>query len=125
MSRPFVVLWREAIGDSGLPPRARLVAWALSKYMDTDGQNCFPSQETVAGQCGYRSTRAVKQGLGELQDGGWLEWVPGHGPGHSNRYRAAIPDDHHLSKRGPDGTHSAGAEEYPTVSKREPDGTTN
>lgn len=95
MSRSLLFSWRLAIRDSGLGSTARLVAWALSNYMDTRGGSAFPGVERLAADTAT-SRSTVKRALNELRERGWLVVVEsGGGRGRATEYRAAVPKEVH------------------------------
>ncbi|MEM7231417.1 MAG: helix-turn-helix domain-containing protein [Planctomycetota bacterium] len=64
--------WETALWTSGVAPTARLVAFALWSFADTDGKNCYPSFTGLQGRTGLaRST--INRALSELRDSGFLE----------------------------------------------------
>jgi DNA-binding transcriptional regulator YhcF (GntR family) len=81
--------WRNAIRDSGLPRRVKLVAWIIDTYLDGAGAG-RPSRATIArGACCEIRTviRAVKQ----LEQAGFVTVT--RSKGHwVNRYQATFPD---------------------------------
>jgi hypothetical protein len=87
--------WRSAICDSSLPPTARLVAFAISFYMNERGGSCHPGPTRLARDTGL-SLRAVKKHLVDLEDTGWLLVVDRGGQTgerrRANSYEARIPD---------------------------------
>jgi Helix-turn-helix domain len=54
--------WQVAIGESDLPATTRLVAWALSTWMNSEGF-CWPQQSEIARRAGV-TDRTVRQALG-------------------------------------------------------------
>jgi hypothetical protein len=101
----FVIDWRTAIARSGLPPRARLVAFALSLHMRADGSDCFPGLKTIVSETGLGRrtvTRAfeelVREGFGHRSDG---ERTHGRGLGHRGHRVVFTP----LIPAGPEGGH--------------------
>jgi len=80
--------WQVAIGESDLPATTRLVAWALSTWMNSEGF-CWPQQSEIARRAGV-TDRAVRQALRGLREADFLGWKTGKGPGHSNHYQALM-----------------------------------
>ncbi len=92
MNKPFsdiLFRWRKRLLSSFGPTRVlpstkrrpavrvadcpvRLVLSALANYMDADGSNAFPSQETLARDSGF-TVRTVKAALQRAEKGGWIE----------------------------------------------------
>jgi hypothetical protein len=91
---PFKYQWLDAVTAAGAPttPNARLAAFVLADYMDIDGGRCFPSLGTIAGRMG-RARSTAKNGLRELEGGGWLEVKRGCGRGNRTTYQARLPRD--------------------------------
>lgn len=79
-----------AIRASDLPPTARLVALVVSCYMDADGRNAYPSQETIARDSGL-SLRTVRTWIDRLIDLGWLTVARESSGRSSRRYKATVP----------------------------------
>jgi Helix-turn-helix domain len=77
--------WVVAIGESELTPTARLVAWALATFMNTEGQ-CWPAPAEIARRAGV-SLPTVKRCLRELRASDYLAWQSGGGR-WSSRYQA-------------------------------------
>lgn len=92
--RPFVVVWREAVYSSNrLPARAKIVAHAISTFMDSAGKGARPSLETIAA-CAGVSPRTVAYAVNDLRPV-WLRVGkrrvrPGPG-GLVNTYEAVLP----------------------------------
>ena len=74
-------------GDSDLDRTAKLVAYTLSTYMDSNG-SAVPSKATLASGAGLGSgKRAVDAAIDRLEAGGFIEISRSRG-GNSNNYRA-------------------------------------
>jgi hypothetical protein len=99
--------WQVAIGESDLPPTSRLVAWALSTWMDADGR-CWPAQREIARRAGA-SRRAVINALENLRESDFLSWKTGGGPRRPNQYQALMsaPGAHIPGMSAPDDRTSA------------------
>lgn len=63
--------WTEAIKRSDLPAATRQILNALSRYMSTMGDSCFPRQETLALDTGL-SKRTVVKHINIAIKAGWL-----------------------------------------------------
>jgi hypothetical protein len=103
--RPFLFGWQDALLDSDLKPRAKLVGLAASTYADIDGRNVRPSIRLIAVRTG-QGERTVRRALVELRVGGFLRRVhqapaAERGGGGTDRYVLAIP-------AGPAATTTAG-----------------
>jgi hypothetical protein len=81
--RKFMFTWRDAIRSSELPSTTRLVLYVISFHLNLDGSSAFPTQETVARECGL-SLRAVKKHLELAQQSGWLTRSPRIRHGHAS-----------------------------------------
>lgn len=89
MTAKAVFRWRDAVlsKDCRLPSTARLVAVALSMYMDSDSLgNAFPGPAALAARTGL-SPSTVKAQLAVLVREGWIEQTRrgGTDPGSSRR----------------------------------------
>ena len=80
--------WRTAIAKSDLPPTVRLVAFALSLYMNERGGSAWPSITTLASDSGL-SVASVKRGTKALERAGFL--VCKRQEGLSTHYTATVP----------------------------------
>jgi hypothetical protein len=90
----FLVRWRDAVlSPSGLSPRARLVACALAKHMNKDGDSCWPSVALLASECGYPKRLHVQRALAELEKAGFIAREGKGGHAKANRYWALIPGE--------------------------------
>ncbi len=100
---PFVVLWRIAVHKSHLPKRAKLVAYTVSMFMDSDGKGAHPSEETLAERAGV-SRSTVARAIVDLRRG-WLDVGKKRvrrGPGGCvNTYAAVLPAKHGEERRKP------------------------
>jgi len=63
--------WRRAIRGANLPTVAKLVAYTLATYLDSQTLHAYPSQATLAADCGIQ-TRCLRKALSALKAGGWL-----------------------------------------------------
>lgn len=81
-------VFRNAIRDSDLDRTAKLVAFTLSTYMDSQG-SAFPSKATLAAGASLgRGKRAVDAAIDRLEAHGFIEISRSRG-GNSNTYSAA------------------------------------
>lgn len=88
--------WRTAICESNLPSTTRLVAFALSLYMNERGGSAFPGAERLANDTGL-SLRAVKEHTNALYHAGYLKRLSkGGGRGHATVWQAVVPVDKSL-----------------------------
>jgi len=67
------LIWSES-GPSKVNVRATLAA--LSRFMDGDGYNCFPSQELITKIAGFSNRKSVRQNLRAAETEGWLKSYP-------------------------------------------------
>lgn len=90
-----LLTWRSSICDSDLPSTTRLVALALSLYMNERGGSAFPGADKLAKATGL-TDRAVRDHLHKLVDTGWLVLVERGGVRgevrRANHYRASTPE---------------------------------
>jgi DNA-binding MarR family transcriptional regulator len=92
--KPFKYIWKD-YWESGFgpAPTSRHVLGALCDFMDNDGGNCFPSQETLAKKTGLH-LNSVKKHIKLLVKSGWIKSTA---KGYSdkkhrrNKYQARIP----------------------------------
>ncbi len=84
----FRLQWQTAIGESDLPTESRLVGWALSTWMNSEGF-CWPQQSEIARRAGV-SDRTVRRALRQLRKDDFLFWITGGGPRRPNRYQALL-----------------------------------
>lgn len=63
--------WRLAIRGAELPTVAKLVAYTLATYLDSQTLRAFPSQATLAADCGIQ-IRHLRNALAALKAGGWI-----------------------------------------------------
>jgi hypothetical protein len=83
--------WRDAIRDSDLDRTAKLVAYTLSTYMNSEGE-CWPGKDLLARKVPL-AKRAVDGAIARIEQGGYL--LVARSLGHaSNRYYATIPSLH-------------------------------
>ena len=89
---PFVVRWRKALLSENGPekPMTRYVLDVLSKYMQPDGTQCYPSTRSIARDSGL-SERAVCQHLALGADGGWIVKTSRQAGGREWRSHLYIP----------------------------------
>jgi hypothetical protein len=97
--------WRDAFSSTNGPPAVtRLVLWTLSKHMGMNGEDAFPSQETIAQESGL-GLRAVKRHLRAAEVLGWIERMPRRRAGRASwRYgtdyvpcfRAMVPNNQYI-----------------------------
>lgn len=81
--------WRSAIVASKLTPTQKLVALALSLYMNERGGSAFPKVPTLCSETSLGET-AVREALRALCEGGWLNVVKRRS-GQPTEYEATIP----------------------------------
>jgi len=88
-----LLTWRRSIAESELPPTTKLVAFALSLWMNERGASAYPGADTLAKDTSL-SVRAVREHLAQLVHLGWLELVEKGGlkgeRRKANVYRAAV-----------------------------------
>jgi hypothetical protein len=82
------MIWRDTVRDSDLDKTAKLVAFVLSTYIDSDGR-AFPSQDTLAAGASL-SDRAVAMATERLERAGFLIIERSRGL-RSHRYIVALP----------------------------------
>ena len=90
--RSIPIIWRDAIGDSDLDSTAKLVAYALSTWMNGQG-SCRPGREAIARRTSL-TVRAVELATRRLEDRGCVEVERTAGGNHfttMNRYVALLP----------------------------------
>ncbi len=63
--------WLLSVRDSDLPANAKFAAFTLATYMDQDGMNAWPSQQTLAKAMSV-SPKRVRTGLHEQREQGWI-----------------------------------------------------
>lgn len=63
--------WRNAIFESDLSPKARLVGLALAKYY-RQGKECFPSYRTLWEDTGYTNNHTIAEAINELKESGFI-----------------------------------------------------
>jgi helix-turn-helix protein len=90
VARPsFLANWRDALRDSELSTRAKVVGFVLSTYMNTLGE-AFPSKTTLADGTS-QSVRTVDAAIAELEAARFLRITKSKGR-VSWRYAATIPN---------------------------------
>jgi hypothetical protein len=73
-SRPWLFEWRDEVTSAPeLIASDRWVAVAISLRMNVDGEDAFPSIETIRKLTGY-SKETVLNSLAWLRESGWLRW---------------------------------------------------
>lgn len=87
----FVDQWRKIAYRLRISGKAKLILLALidNYARHKDGENCFPSIETIAWDT-CLSERTVQRGLDELDSAGVVHRI--ENPGTSNTYTFADPD---------------------------------
>lgn len=80
--------WWQAVRASSLPPRARLLAFVMSTYMDPDGTRCWPGQDALAAGCGWSDARSVRKAMQVLVAEGFVQVEPFSGPRPDGRTQA-------------------------------------
>jgi hypothetical protein len=90
--RPGIAVWLDAVRDSDLDRTAVLTAAMLATWMGRKGM-AWPSRQTIANACRFRSLRTVDGALNRLEKSGYLrvEHSRGRTP---NRYYIALPTGH-------------------------------
>ena len=90
MSRPKSIpaIWRDAIGDSELDSTAKLVAYALSTFMDRRGV-CWPGRAALAQRTSSGLT-TVDRAVARLEKQRWLAVERARGRGRTNTYAALL-----------------------------------
>lgn len=91
--------WLRAFArDPEASPRAKAVGCALLTYADPRGERAYPGVDNLCANTGLGST-AVKRGLADLRDLGWVEVVSrahsggrGGGSGRATTYRLRMRD---------------------------------
>jgi helix-turn-helix protein len=89
--------WRELFASEHGPADypTRLVLFVLSLHMGHDGDQAWPSQETIAKRAGL-SDRAVRKHIALAQESGWLRVEPRRQHGQAwfvHEYTAMIPEN--------------------------------
>lgn len=94
VSRSFLMNWRDAVADSHLPARAKLVGHTLNTWMSGNG-SCFPGQLEISRRSSL-TENTVRLATRELEAAGLLvvKWSKGRG---SHGYQAVIPADSPVS----------------------------
>src|SRR5436309_3407100 len=87
--RPFMHRWREAVRESDLDSTAKLVAFALSTFMDAEGRT-RRSRATIAAASSL-NVRTVDEALRRLETAGLLEVLRNTGR-HANFYLATLSE---------------------------------
>jgi Helix-turn-helix domain len=88
--------WRELFASEHGPvdPSTRLVLFVLALHMNPQGENAFPSQETIAKRTGL-SARSVRTHLDRAAKAGWLRIYRKARKGQAwfvSQYVATIPE---------------------------------
>lgn len=95
--------WRSAVVSSDLPASTKLVALALSLYMNERGGSAFPGATRLAADTSLH-LRTVKRLLTELTDAEWLVLARRGGTAgdrrQANEYVAQVPDGWHSTTGG-------------------------
>lgn len=71
MQTSFKTLWQQAILESGLGSGFAHVLMALSLWMDANGRNCYPTEETIAERIGI-TRKSVREHLRRAVESGFL-----------------------------------------------------
>ena len=85
--------WQQAILESALPPTTRHVLLTLATYMNSHGDNCFPSHQTIAKNTGL-TVRSVITHIQVAVDAGFLVKEKRNLPGRvwdANEYYPSFP----------------------------------
>jgi DNA-binding transcriptional regulator YhcF (GntR family) len=69
-TKSLLAVWRDAVRDSDMSWRAKIVAHTITTYMNVEGA-AFPSRATIARGASI-SLRTVDAGLQELEKRGFL-----------------------------------------------------
>ena len=90
-----VHIWRDYIRSEFAPsgrkgPSMRLILLNLSFYMDGNGMNCYPTQETLAIETGHTEAHISNQ-IDELEELGWILKVGHKGRGQKWRNLIYLP----------------------------------
>jgi len=75
MQVSFKTRWQQAILESGLGSGFAHVLMALSLWMDADGRNCYPTEETIAERIGI-TRKSVSEHLRRAVEYGFLSRYP-------------------------------------------------
>lgn len=109
----MVFSWTKAILDSKLKPTTKLVLFALSTYMNSHGEGCYPSQETIAEKTSLSKRAVVKHIEIAISEGFLLKgkrnlrgkkW-------DANEYYPSVPDPSKILSESSDGVHHVHASE--------------
>lgn len=93
MTTSFIQRFRTRVRDASLQPAYKLLLLTMSTYSNSDGENVYPSQETLANACGC-SVRTVMRHLAHLQEAGWLTLTKaGNKDRRANVYRLLLGRD--------------------------------
>ncbi len=104
--------WRQAILASDLTSTQKLVALALSTYMNEHGEGAFPSHETLAQNCSM-ARETVSRTVSKLVEAGWFRLQKMHWGGQGWRrhaYRVSWPDGGCDAASPPYGAGDSGSE---------------
>ena len=64
--------WRNALFDSSLSPKAKLVALALARYY-RQGKECYPSYSVLREDTGYTNNHTIIDAINELKENGFIK----------------------------------------------------
>jgi hypothetical protein len=70
--RPVVPVWRDAVLESDLAAREKLVALAVAYHVDGQGRGAWPSHATLGRLSSY-SRESARQAIDTLDSCGWLK----------------------------------------------------
>ena len=91
--KPHRFKWADAVRKSDLPPTTKQVLVALSCYMKSNGQDCWPSYQLIAKDISRNRSTVIKH----IQVAVELGWIikktryDEHGDNTSNAYFPIIP----------------------------------
>lgn len=64
--------WRNALFESSLSPKAKLVALALARYY-RQGKECYPSYSVLREDTGYTNNHTIIDAINELKESGFIK----------------------------------------------------
>ena len=70
--KPPLYRWLDAVVESDLESSTRFVLWVISRHMDKNGDDCYPSQERLARETGM-ARRSVWTHIQKAVAKGWLK----------------------------------------------------
>src|SRR5690349_10664891 len=93
--KPLIGVWRDIVRDSTLSWRAKLTAYVLSTYMDSNGR-AYPSIATLAAGASI-GKKSIDKALPELEAAGFLKIDHGRNR-RGNIYLAQLPETAHHAR---------------------------